>query len=387
MNINSLRRSRRAGRILVALAAGGLLAGCTTVAASSSAGGGAAASSLTPAASQALNAAIKQPAWHGPTSSPKPAKNIFVIDIPCAQSAVGCARPGNGFLAAAKAMGWRTQLIDPEGDPQKVQAAVQQAIQLHANAVFMPGGAIATVGPELMAKARAAGVEMVTMGGSDQTVSPTTWSVNVNNDYNETSPALAAYVTAHSAGKAQVLTINDSEFPEVDSGYKTFKSDLAAWCAKCSVAAELNLSIANLQTTFPAQVQSVLQAHPNINWIYVGYDFIGTQVITAVNQLGLASKIHLVGADGNPQNLEAIKSGNVEVASYARGYDWVGWVAVDELNRIYNHQPLVKDAQGWESEYFPQQLIDSSNLPADVAANWDAGIDYQAQYKKLWGIS
>jgi ribose transport system substrate-binding protein len=380
--------------VLLALAAGALLAGCSTVSASSPADGGSASgastgadSSLPAAAQQALTVAMKAPTWQGPTSSPKPAKNIFVIDIPCAQSAVGCARPGNGFLAAAKTMGWRTQMIDPEGDPQKVQAAVQQAIQLHANAVFMPGGAIATVGASLMARARAAGVQMVTMGGVDQSVTPTTWSVNVSNDYSETSPALAAYVTAHSNGKAQVLMINDSEYPEVDSGYNTFKSKLAAWCPGCSVAAQLNLSIVDLQTTFPAQVQSALQAHPNINWIYVGYDFIGTQVITAVNQLGLATKVHLVGADGNPQNLEAIKGGDVETASYARGTDSIGWVAVDELNRIFNHQPLVKDANGLESENFPQQLLDSSNLPANITADWDGGISYQADYEKLWGIS
>jgi ribose transport system substrate-binding protein len=390
MGIRSSRPSKRAGGILVTLAAGALLAGCSTVSTSTSAttaGTPGAGFTLPAAAKQVLESATQPQTWHGPTSSPKPAKNIFVIDIPCAQSAVGCARPGNGFLAAAKTMGWRTQLIDPEGDPQKVQAAVQQAIQLHANAVFMPGGSIATIGASLMAKARAAGVQMVTQGGSDQTVTPTTWSVNVNNDYSETSPALAAYVTAQSDGKAQVLMINDSEYPEVNSGYNTFKAKLAAWCPGCSVAAQLNLSIVDLQTTFPAQVQSVLQAHPNINWIYVGYDFIGTQVITAVDQLGLASKIHLVGADGNPQNLEAVKSGNVESASYARGMEMIGWAAVDELNRIFNHQPLVKDANGWESENYPQELIDSSNLPSNVTADWDSGIDYQAEYKKLWGIS
>jgi ribose transport system substrate-binding protein len=394
MNANTPLRSRRTVKIIVSLAAGALLAGCTTVSTSASGSGTGAATSasaagytLPAAGQQTLDAAMKAPTWQGPTSSPKPAKNKLVIDIPCAQSAVGCARPGNGFLAAAKEMGWRTQMIDPEGDPQKVQAAVQQAIQLHASAAFLPGGAIATVGASLMAKARAADVQMVTMGGFDQTVSPATWSVNVSNDYSETSPALAAYVTAHSDGKAQVLMINDSEYPEVDSGYNAFKSKLAAWCPGCAVAAQLNLSIVNLQTTFPAQVQSVLQAHPSINYIYVGYDFIGTQVITAVDQLGLSGKVHLVGADGNPQNLEAVKQGNVETASYARGTDAIGWVAVDELNRIFNNQPLVKDANGLESENFPQQLTDSTNLPADVAANWDGGLDYQAYYEKLWGLS
>jgi ribose transport system substrate-binding protein len=310
-----------------------------------------------------------------------------VIDIPCAQSAVGCARPGDAFLAAAKAIGWRTQLIDPAGDPQKVQAAVQQAIQLHADGVFMPGGSIATVGAQLMAQARQAGVQMVVMDGDDQTVTPTTWSANINNDYSETAPALAAYVTTHSGGKAHVLVINDSEYPGVDSGVKSFESSLKSDCPGCSVDQNMNLSIVDLQTTFPTRVKSTLQANPSIDWIYVGYDFIGTQVASAVQQLGLMGKVHLVGTDGNPQNLQAIKAGNVQAASYARATEWLGWAAVDELNRIYNHQPLIKDSRGFESENYGQQLLDSSNLPADVNANWDGGVDYRAQYEKLWGVS
>src|SRR6516225_8182084 len=62
-------------------------------------------------AKQALATFSADPTWMGPTSSPPIAKGKFVISIPCAEAAIGCSRPGDAFLEAAKVMGWKTQLI------------------------------------------------------------------------------------------------------------------------------------------------------------------------------------------------------------------------------------------------------------------------------------
>ncbi|MFG2730412.1 sugar ABC transporter substrate-binding protein [Streptomyces canus] len=379
-------------RGLLALAVAGLASlsfvGCTTSTGSDGAGSESKGSSdfALPAKAQSrLDAAMQAPSWTPPKDSPKPAKNKFVISIPCSEAAVGCARPGDAFIKAAKTLGWRTQLIDPAGDPKKMQAALKQALQLDADGVYMAGGSVEAIGADLLRQMRAAGVQMFVHGGDNQPLGPKAWSGIMNNDYGQTAPVLADYVAKDSGGDAKVLLVNNSEFPEVNSGVKAFAKTLPEVCPSCKIEKQLDFSIADIQTTFPSRVKAMLQANPDINYIYAPYDFASTQMSTAIGQAGLTGKVKIVGADGNPQNLQALKDGT-QAASYARPWELIGWAVADQMNRVFNGEPTVNDARGFQTEDYPMQLLDKSNLPKDVTAPWNAGTDYQAAYKKLWGI-
>ncbi|HWI22481.1 MAG TPA: sugar ABC transporter substrate-binding protein [Baekduia sp.] len=325
------------------------------------------------------------PTWQGPKDSPPPAKDKFVIDIPCTQAAIGCKRPGDAFLEAAKVMGWKTQLIDPAGDPKKVQSAMRQAISLGADAVFVTGtplSAFSGVVPAL----KKAGVKLISMSGTEaKPKDPNGWDAVINNDYVLDTPPIAAYIATHSGGKANVLLINDSEFPQVDHGIQSMKTDLAKYCPDCKVAGEMDFSIVDIATTFPTRVKAELQAHPDVDWVYAPYDFAGTFVATAIKQMGKAGKIKVVGIDGNPQNIQNIKDG-VQAVTVARSTEWVGWAAVDQVNRIFQGQPTVDDADGYQGEGYARKLIDKDNLPADVAAPWTGDVDFRSEYRKIWGI-
>ena len=374
----SARLSLAAAALVMALTA----TACSSTAdtASTAAGGSVDTAKL----QKIVDAAMKTPTWQGPTSAPKPAKGKFVIDIPCAQSAVGCSRPGDAFLAAAKELGWRTQMIDPAGDPQKLQAAFQQAMQLGADGIFAPGASKTQVG-NLLPKLRKAGIKLITMAGDLDKPSPTTWDATMQNDYGPYAEVLAAYVALKDP-KAKVLVVNDSEYPQVDSGFKAFKKALAADCPTCSVGATLDFSIVDLQTTFPQQVKAALQAHPDITWVYAPYDFATVQINQAILQAGLVGKVKSVGTDANPQNLQALAQGEGQTASYARSDEWVGYAAADQMNRLF-HGQKIWGTDGFGGENYGIQLIDKSNLPSDTKTVWDGGYDFRSRYRTLWGLS
>jgi ribose transport system substrate-binding protein len=250
----------------------------------------------------------------------------------------------------------------------------------------MAGGSVEAIGADLLKQAREKGVVMFIHGGDQQPLGADGWSGNMNNDYGQTSPTLAAYVAKDSGGKAKALVVNNSEFTEVNNGAKTFASSLEKFCDTCEVAEKLDFSIVDLTTTFPARIKATLQANPDINYVYAPYDFAATQISTALEQAGLAGKVKIVGADGNPQNLKAIKDG-MQLASYARPWELMGWAIVDQMNRLFQGEKTINDDRGFQTEDYPMQLLDKSNLPDDVTEPWDAGIDYQAAYKKLWGVS
>ena len=397
-NINRARPRR--GLIALALVAALGSAGCGS---SKSSGGG---SSSTPAAATGtaagqtsansggsggtaaaqawLNKMMAPPKWNGPKSSPPIAKNKFVIDIPCSQAALGCSRQGNAFIDAAKTLGWKTQLIDPAGDPQKLQQAFQEAIQEHANGIFAPGGNAHTLGPWLQ-RAKQAGIKVVDLSGVQQTAGPgKLWDANIletNNLYARTD---AAYIAVHSGGKAKVLSINDSEYAEINAQTQEFQHWLKVYCPGCQIVSNMNLSIVNVSTTFPQQVQATLKANPQINWVMTPYDYVTIYVVQAIDQAGLKGKVNVVGWGGHPQNLGFIKANNGEVATVAVGLEWAGYAAADQMNRMFDNKPLWGGPSSTEN--YGQELIDKSNLPSNTSAFWDGGVNYAAHYKAIWGV-
>ena len=340
-------------------------------------------------AKDALAKFSADPTWLGPTSSPPAATNKFVIDIPCAQAAIGCSRPGDAFIEAAKKMGWKTQLIDPAGDPNKLQSAVQTAIQLKADGIFFPGGSLSALG-DTFKQAKAAGIKMITMAGEGNAVGPDAWDANIYENTIDYGKAFAAYIAAHTPD-AHIVLVNDSEFPEIDAGSKSFVAAIAGYCPHCVLSRKIDFSIVNVTTTMPQQVKAVLQADPSISWIVGPYDFASQYVVQAVSELGRADSVHLISWGGHPQNMQFIQSGQVQSATVAVGEEWQGYAAADQMNRLFNNQPFWKDTphnKGTEfgSENYAEQLVDKSNLPTDIKAFWNSNVDFRSKYYQLWGV-
>lgn len=337
-----------------------------------------------------VTAAMAPPTWNGPKSSPPPAKDKFVVSIPCMQAAVGCSRPGDAFLEAAKVLGWKTLLIDPAGDPAKLQSAFKQTIALKADGFFSAGTTIAQV-QNVLPLVKKAGIKVATQTGNLSKPSPKGFDAVINIDYEQRSPALAAWVTKNSGGKAKLLLVNDSEFDDVNNGYHAFKSEIAKICPDCEIVEEIDFSIVDVATTLSARVKAALLANPKINYVYGPYGFATTYLNQAVVQAGLKGKVITVSCDGNPQNLQAIKDG-IQGASAAISFEWVGWAAADQLNRLFNGQPRwgadqPKGSKQWYgNENVGIRLFDKTNLPEDVTKVWTGDVDFRAKYKKIWGI-
>jgi len=91
-----------------------------------------------------------------------------------------------------------------------------------------------------------------------------------------------------------------------------------------------------------------------------------------------AGYMRLVSMDGNKEALAAIKKKDYLAATWAGAFEWMGWSAMDQLNRSFNNAPSA--AKG-----VPSLLIDSSNLPAG-GKDWSPSFDYRGAYKRLWQV-
>jgi ribose transport system substrate-binding protein len=284
----------------------------------------------------------------------------------------------DAFQQAAHLLGWKTLNIDPQGNLQMWKAAFATAIRLHANGIATIGGTTPVFAQQLAA-AKKAGVTVINISGA-KVDGPPAWFANIyQNNYNE-GVLEAAYLTAASGGKANILLTTDSEYDSILEWRTGFLAGLKKYCAGCHVTAEIRFTLEDFQTTLPQKVQAALQANPNINWIWGSYDAASVPVVQAVQQAGLTGKVRLVSVNGDPENLAFIAKDQVETGTVANCLEWEGYAAVDELNRAFNNEP--EDP----GEFYGSKLITKANLPTPSGQPWDCDINFRAEYKKIWGL-
>lgn len=312
-------------------------------------------------------------------AGPPAATDKSIVHINCPMAAEGCKAVDDGVVSAAKALGWKELTIDTGGDPKKVISAFDQAINTKADGIIVNSLPPAQIdGP--VKKAREAGIPVVCVGCGALKDNANPTETGVNHDVTSLTEAQgsvgAAQAVLDNDGQARVLMLS---LPDFVSVYEREQAAAAVFeqCQDCEIAKTIKMTVADLATTLPTQIKSALQADPDINAIYVGFDA-GAQVAnTAIQQLG-RDDVFTYSGDGLQANVAEVASGGIQKVDANQPLAWMAWAGVDNLNRIFGGQaPLVDDM-------VPVVLLTEEN-----AAAWTDGkvpIDYQSGYKALWGI-
>jgi ribose transport system substrate-binding protein len=318
--------------------------------------------------------------WTGPESSPPISADKSIVVIPCAMAAEGCKRQAEGFLEAAKVAGWKTKLIDPAGDPTKMNAAIEQAITLHADGIFLVSVDPKSVsGP--LAEARKDGIAVVASGtgGPQSQPSPTGLNHEVSLHGTEQGEILGNYIVADSEGKANVAIFETSESATVAERVEGTKKILEG-CSECTISEETNAPVTSLGTELTTRAKALVQAHPEIEYIWAGFDGAATNVVEAVTEAGLAEKVHVVSFNGDAQNLEFIRKGQAQTADVGEGCEWAGWAGVDSMNRVFNEEEPPAD------DGVPSKLLTAENLPPQ-GEKFEGEYDFRKKYEELWKVN
>lgn len=321
--------------------------------------------------------------WNGPSASvTPPSGQKLVVLIPTSLQAEAAVRPVDGMKAALKKLGWKAQVLDGKGTPSVYNSDIQQAINLHAAAIITDGVDPALVKNSLAA-ARSHGIVVISDAETgDPNVSPTPPSTgyyaDVSPDETAMGKAIGQEIICASNKKADVLAFNDAEYASVvkfiDAAVAEVKS-----CSTCKVEKVVQTNVTQLMSTIPSETVSAIRTNPSINSVLSGYDPVAVFQIPALQSAGLLNKVKLYSEYGDVQNLKFIRTGKQE-ATVAVPYEWSGWAAVDEMLRAMTHKPLV-------NENIPFALITkTANMPP-AGQPFTGGVNYAAEYAKLWGLS
>ena len=315
-----------------------------------------------------------------PSSGPKVAKGKKVYIIACLQALEGCQRESKTAVEAGQAMGWSMKLIDTQSVPDKMNAAVQQAINDKVDGVAVEAIDMATLaGP--LATAKSHGIKIVCFACVNSN-SLADQVIPSSQSFYDDGYALAAQIYKNTNGHPRILLISNKEVGVIANrqrGTEQFVADCVAAGGDCKIVSTQYFLFADLQTRVAGLVSGSLRQHPDVNALWMAFDSTSSFMTEGVQQAGVPkSKIGLYGFDGNIPNIHDIRTGGYEVATMAGPFEWVGWAEMDALNRLFQSQQPVDNV-------VQSKLITKDNLPPTDTYSGD--VDFKPAYLKDWGIS
>ena len=273
-------------------------------------------------------------------SSMRIAVNMYTRDLPYFVQIL------QGIQHQAQPLGWNIQPTYGNTDPTEQINQIENATTTHPNAmVVIPVDQNAIIPP--VAQAKAAGVPVLTMGDN---LAPSAKGVQLSflgSDYTALGAQKANYIVSQLHGQGTVGFIhgirglNFSEAQRmgamsVFSKYPGIKVVDGGYTGAFTSDAGLKLS------------EDLLTRAPNVNAIYYDNDDIALGGIQALKERGIPkSKVIVVGTDGGPAALAAVKAGTLNYTISLCGFRQ-GKQAVQLL---YNY--LVKHIQPPPVNYEP----------------------------------
>jgi len=361
--------------------------------ATSASGAGTSSSGGTSSSAQAFVAKAKAyvaahlkeaPFSAGKAYTPTPGKTIGIVSA--AQSDPINAAIVTAAQAAAKAVGWKTVVLDGQGTPQGWNAGIQQFVQQKVDGIFDVAIADNAV-PAALAAAAAANIPVISVGAGTQLSKPIAHPsfASVDLPYELMGQIEGYYMVAASNGTAKAAFMTNHLVPAVNQ-LITSSEGILQQCAGCKVLSttEINLN-ANVTPAVATQTQSLLsQFSPGqINYIVPPLDFMTEGATQALTATGRSDVKFLTNActPGVTPGLDQIRQGGPVVFCNTPNQAWFGWAAVDQMGRHFAGLPT-------SNFLLPLAYWDTANLTSSTpnSPSTYSPFDFVSYYEKLWSV-
>jgi ribose transport system substrate-binding protein len=323
--------------------------------------------------------------WDGPTTGPKAQPGKFVVYVAQSMTNWGSAGSAAGAQEAAKAIGWKYQIIDGQSTESANSAALEQAIALKPDAIILGALAAEEFRP-LLQKAAAQGIKIVgwhASGGAGLTPEDPEVLWNISTDPYVIAKTASEYVVANSEGKAQAIIMTDPQYPIVRTKVKG-ETDALTNCADCQILAVENCPFTEVSQRMPSLMNAMLQQYgTNLQYMLAHNDLFFDFAIPTLKAAGIApDAIKMVSAgDGSESAYQRIRAGQYQIATVPEPTNLHGWMLIDELNRAFAGEK--------PSGYLtPVHLVTKDNIDQDGGKDnkYDPDNGYRDAYKKIWGV-
>lgn len=372
------RTARRGGLVAAGLCTAALLvAGCGD---SDSSGDNGEATGNFPAAEKSIAKYEQRPTSIGidtPVGKPIPkGKNITFIQ--CGVPA--CETERQLLEGATDVLDWNLKSIDAGTTPEEIKAAYQQAINEKPDAVLSSGFPRALYEQELQTL-KEMNIPVVQAFVGDEPGNGITGVVGGPAASELEGKAMADYILAHA--DSEDLTVGQVYV----NGFETtvivadaLKKELEAQCPTCKTK-DLVVPVSSIGADLPQRVASFLTSNPDIEWSAVGYADLLVGLPTALKGAGIENA-QLVTLNLNPAIAPYLAKGEFLQMGFNISFPEAYWREIDLLARYFTGQPYEEDM---DDSTLPYWAVTAETLPS-TTEEFPAVVDYEEQYKELWGV-
>lgn len=285
--------------------------------------------------------------------------------------------------AAAEAAGMEATVFDGKNQPDRFTAGFSQAVQSGADGIILYA-----VNPELvpagLKRAKAADIPVITMATGVRVPPDTGVITEIDHDREAEGRYMANYAAFMTDCEVNGAITLDQTYVGLVTERDAIVSQLKELCPDTCEVQDDEARLATMATELAPSTQSLIQRNPDLNTLFATFDQLATYQIPAAEQSGTDVKI--VGTNGLPENLKAVKEGSPQVADIAYvPPEYFGWLGIDQLGRAMAGVEL-GDESGEPLET-PVQTFDAENLPDDTT-DFDAVypdlVGYQDTFRERW---
>jgi ribose transport system substrate-binding protein len=300
-------------------------------------------------------------------------KNSTLILMQC--GAPICKEFGDRIADAAKALGVKFSRLDTGATPDSISRAFTQAVRLKPDALISVSLPTALYKSQLNALIKG-GTKVVlhlTPGTPEKGVAGRAFGPK---NIGLQGKRLANWVTADSNGNGKAVLVNTPEFNALNSLNSQFGRELKRNCAKCSWSG-LQVKAAEIGGVIPGRVVSFLQGHPDVKYVVLQFGDLGVGLPEALNGAGI-SGVRIISAAGSAVNRAYVKEGK-QAADLTSFLPNQAWQEVDQVAHALAGQK-VKEPTSQMQWLTKKNIKDPKQYPP-------MGINYKAEFKKLWRVS
>ncbi|WP_214107717.1 substrate-binding domain-containing protein [Acrocarpospora catenulata] len=364
---------RGVSSIVAALAVTALLAGCSDTTRM------VAAEPSRPVRTGAADSALTwdPPArWSGPDSAPASVRGKNITVVNCTSASPAVQDMAEGVSQAAKALGWTTSIIDGKSSPTVQVSAIEGAVNSGTDGIITMCIEPSSV-PTALQAAKKAGVPVISASSSiEDTPLIAGYAAYPMVGYGK---LLADWIVKDSGGTANVVIVDTPNMPELTLTQHTLAEELAK-CQGCTVLEVAEISFADsLSPKMGSLIGALNQRYGNrMQYLVLPYGGAWGQAGPAIRALN-RSDLKVAAYDGDALLTEGCKKGQVHAVA-AFNLPWLGWAAVDQLNRVFSGGAALDDVR------IPAFLMSQQNCGDVVDASSLVKLDFAAEYKRLWGV-
>jgi ribose transport system substrate-binding protein len=319
--------------------------------------------------------------WEGPTRAQNPVnppKGILKIAMPIVtMTSADSLQTADGFIAGAKSLDWKTNLIDGQGTPQGFSNAFATALAEKPNAIADITIPDTYVGPYIL-QTKQKKIPTVVISQSTDPKASEHFDVDVPYPGNFQAVLQAYYVICQSNGTAQVAYTWDPGYPSLVSELAVSMA-IMKMCTGCKVLTVHyhDTATAENPNEYATDTSALLQKYGNnLQYLLTPYGVDLQSAAEAVKTSGFDTK--LLTLNGDPSSIALVHQGLVE-ADVATSNGWLGMAGFDQLLRVMaGQQPLSEGKEG-----LPERLITQSSYPPGGVVTWP--VNYAHNYELVWG--